>query len=182
MSIFRNSHLYYTCFTCLTCLLICPHMSKKFKNNKITNEKVRSGYKATNQTCTAVSVAKKHVCHVTNGGDSWWCRDTLHLWAMRKGALFHIMWLQRSTSVRIHNHRSSFSIWTWCRCNRPNAFSCSTQLSMKFILLMNVKMPTNVGILTFISRIKYKIPEFNSKRNLNFQHYIFMSYLGSMLS
>ena len=26
-------------------------------------------------------------------------------------------------------------------------FSCSTQLSTKFILLINVKMPTNVGIL-----------------------------------
>ena len=31
--------------------------------------------------------------------------------------------------------------------------SCSTQLSMKFILLTNVKMPTIVGILTFTSRI-----------------------------
>ena len=32
-------------------------------------------------------------------------------------------------------------------------FPCSTQLSMKFILLINVKMPTIVGILTFISMI-----------------------------
>ena len=32
-------------------------------------------------------------------------------------------------------------------------FPCSTQLSKKFILLINVKMPTMVGILTFISRI-----------------------------
>ena len=31
-------------------------------------------------------------------------------------------------------------------------FSCSTQLSMKFFLLINVKMPTIVGILTFLSR------------------------------
>ena len=30
--------------------------------------------------------------------------------------------------------------------------SCSTQLSMRFFLLINVKMPTFVGILTFISR------------------------------
>ena len=30
-------------------------------------------------------------------------------------------------------------------------FSCSTQLSMEFFLLINVKMPTVVGILTFIS-------------------------------
>ena len=32
-------------------------------------------------------------------------------------------------------------------------FSCSTQLSTKFILLINVKMPTYVGILTLISMI-----------------------------
>ena len=32
-------------------------------------------------------------------------------------------------------------------------FLCSTQLSTKFILLINVKMPTLVGILTFISMI-----------------------------
>ena len=30
-------------------------------------------------------------------------------------------------------------------------FSCSTQLSMKFFLLINVKMPTSVGTLTFMS-------------------------------
>ena len=34
---------------------------------------------------------------------------------------------------------------------KKNLFS--TQLSMKFILLINVKMPTFVGILTFISKI-----------------------------
>ena len=34
-------------------------------------------------------------------------------------------------------------------------FSCSTRLSMKFFLLINVKMPTIVvGILTFMSRKK----------------------------
>ena len=31
--------------------------------------------------------------------------------------------------------------------------SCSTQLSMKFIMLINVKMPTIVGILSFISTV-----------------------------
>ena len=35
-------------------------------------------------------------------------------------------------------------------------FSCSTQMSMKFILLINIKMPTIVGILTFISMINTK--------------------------
>ena len=34
-------------------------------------------------------------------------------------------------------------------------FSCSAQLRLKFILLINVKMPTIVGILTFMSRINY---------------------------
>ena len=32
-------------------------------------------------------------------------------------------------------------------------FSCSTQLSMKFTMLINVKMPTIVSILTFISML-----------------------------
>ena len=43
-----------------------------------------------------------------------------------------------------------------CVRSRPEViklFSCSTQVIMKFILLINVKMPTTVGILTFISRI-----------------------------
>ena len=34
-------------------------------------------------------------------------------------------------------------------------FSFSTQLSMKLILLINVEMPTIIGIKTFISRINY---------------------------
>ena len=45
---------------------------------------------------------------------------------------------------------------------RPGAeviklLSCSAQLRLKFILLINVKMPTIVGILTFISRINYRL-------------------------
>ena len=34
---------------------------------------------------------------------------------------------------------------------RGYIYSCLTQLSMQFILLINVEMPTIVGILTFIS-------------------------------
>ena len=44
--------------------------------------------------------------------------------------------------------------------------SCSTQLSSKFILLINVKMPTIVGILTLISMIN-ATAEFESKNSLN---------------
>ena len=31
-------------------------------------------------------------------------------------------------------------------------FSCSTQLSMRFFLLINIKMPTIVGMLIFMSK------------------------------
>ena len=34
-------------------------------------------------------------------------------------------------------------------------FSCSAQLRLKFILLINVKIPAIVGILTFNSRINF---------------------------
>ena len=52
-------------------------------------------------------------------------------------------------------------------------FSYSTQLSTKFILLINVKMPTIVGILTFISMIKTTFERFNARsfficRNFSF--------------
>ena len=50
-------------------------------------------------------------------------------------------------------------------------FSCSTQLRLKFILLINVKMPTIVGILTFISRINYKFLSFESEFSTNFDHF-----------
>ena len=36
-------------------------------------------------------------------------------------------------------------------------FSCSAQPRLKFFMLINVKMPTIVGILTFISRIYYRL-------------------------
>ena len=42
--------------------------------------------------------------------------------------------------------------YTWTGPEVIKLFSCSTQLSMKFFLLINVKMPTMVGILTFVSR------------------------------
>ena len=34
---------------------------------------------------------------------------------------------------------------------QSKTFLCSTQQRMKFILLIKVKMPTNIGILTFMS-------------------------------
>ena len=44
-------------------------------------------------------------------------------------------------------------------------FSYSTQLSTKFILLINVKMPTIVGILTFISMINTTSERFKERHS-----------------
>ena len=52
-------------------------------------------------------------------------------------------------------------------------FSCSSQLRLKFILLINVKMPTIVGILTFISRINCRFLCFNHQNSTDFAILIF---------
>ena len=44
-------------------------------------------------------------------------------------------------------------------------FSCSTQLSMKFILLTNVKI---VGILTFMRKINDWLSCYNPENSINF--------------
>ena len=45
----------------------------------------------------------------------------------------------------------------WPRPEVIKLFSCSTQLSMKFSLLINMKMPTIVGIFIFISRENFML-------------------------
>ena len=52
-------------------------------------------------------------------------------------------------------------------------FSCSTQLSMKFILLINVKMPIIVGILTLISRINTASEIFKARKIYILQYFSF---------
>ena len=55
-------------------------------------------------------------------------------------------------------------------------FSYSTQLSTKFILLINVKMPTIVGILTFISKINTILRDLKQETSLfNVGILVFMS-------
>ena len=44
---------------------------------------------------------------------------------------------------------------------------------MKFLKLINAKMPTIVGILAFINVINRTSLEFESKKNLYFQHFSF---------
>ena len=52
-------------------------------------------------------------------------------------------------------------------------FSYSTQLSMKFFLLINIKMPTIVGILMFISRKNFMVTFALQEKSLNWWYLIF---------
>ena len=54
-------------------------------------------------------------------------------------------------------------------------FSCSTQLSMNFFLLINVKMPTIVDILTFMSEKNSSLGLSNPKKAEFLDIYIHMS-------
>ena len=49
-----------------------------------------------------------------------------------------------------------------------------SQLDMKFILFINVKMPTIDGMVTFICRKIIQIRELESKKNLNFPSFYFL--------
>ena len=56
-------------------------------------------------------------------------------------------------------------------------FSCSTQLSTKFIMLINVKMPTVVGILIFISMINATSETLKAGKVSIFQQFSFYEQL-----
>ena len=63
----------------------------------------------------------------------------------------------------------SFCILSWPEVIK--LFSYSTQLSTKLILLINVKMHTIVGILTFISKDKTASESFKARKIFIFQHF-----------
>ena len=58
-------------------------------------------------------------------------------------------------------------------------FPCSTQLSMKYtcILLINVKMPSIVGILTFINMINTTSERFYARNFHVFRYFSFYEQL-----
>ena len=68
---------------------------------------------------------------------------------------------------------------------RPRGYkkiSCSTQMSMKFFQLINIKMPTVVGILTFMTR-KNSISGLPEPKKAEFLDiFILMSISNFMLS
>ena len=53
-------------------------------------------------------------------------------------------------------------------------FPSSTQLSMKFFLLINVKMPTIVGILTFMRRKKIAFSAYLSLKKVEFLIFLYL--------
>ena len=59
-------------------------------------------------------------------------------------------------------------------------FSCSTQLSLKHIMLINAKMPTIVGILTFLSMINTTSAILKASKVFIFQYLDFTSSLNFM--
>ena len=56
------------------------------------------------------------------------------------------------------------AVWTRSGIKVIQLFTCSTHLLMKFIMLINVKMPTVVGILTFIGRINITSESFKQEK------------------
>ena len=56
-------------------------------------------------------------------------------------------------------------------------FSCSIQLSTKFIMLIHVKMPTIVGILTFISMINITSERLKARNFFIWWHFSFYEHL-----
>ena len=56
-------------------------------------------------------------------------------------------------------------------------FSYSTHLSTKFILLINVKMPTIVGILTFISMINTTCERLKARNVFICRYFSFYEHL-----
>ena len=80
-----------------------------------------------------------------------------------------------SLALTVHLCHENKILKTWPRGYK--AFSCSTQLSIKFIMLMNVKMPTIVGILTFISMINTTSENLKESEVSFFQHFSFYEQL-----
>ena len=96
--------------------------------------------------------------------------------------MFRLGWCLTSQSTIFQSYCDVFrgwtSTWQWnSGFEVIKLFSCSTQLSTKFILLINVKMPTIVGILTFISRINTTSESFKARKIFISHHFTFYEQL-----
>ena len=72
-------------------------------------------------------------------------------------------------------------VWEKQRTRGPEViklFSCSTQSSTKYILLINVKMPTIVGILIFMRMINITYEHLKARKKVFiFKHFRFYEHL-----
>ena len=86
------------------------------------------------------------------------------------------------TDRRTHGRRQNYIPPTSSRDNNLGLeviklSSCSTKLSTKIILLIYVKMPTIVGILTFISMINTTSERLNARNFFICQYFSFYEQL-----
>ena len=122
---------------------------------------------------------------VSSSGSTLFLNISVNNFPIKKGLIYqtspfpglldgHIFHLDITVSVSKSSTNILFSLFfevISCKIERNHTgpeviklFSCSTQLSTKFIQLTIVKMPTIVGILTFISMIN-TTPERLTARN-----------------
>ena len=83
---------------------------------------------------------------------------------------------QQSSSVKLATTEIS------CHCIKgldQKLFTYSTQLNMKIIMLINVKMPTIVVILIFISMNKYNMQEVFIFQYFSFHEHLEFHYVLS---
>ena len=87
-------------------------------------------------------------------------------------------------------NKCSQSVWMWFMLRHVlksgpeviKLFSYSTQLSMKFFMLINIKMPTVVGILIFISRKNFMLSSALQEKSLNCWYLTFIGRTNFILS
>ena len=64
---------------------------------------------------------------------------------------------------------------------RPRGYK-TFQLSTKIIMLINVKMPIIVGILTFMNMINSTFENLKARKDFIFQHFSFYEQIDFLLS
>ena len=93
-----------------------------------------------------------------------WSVADVWLWLGPPWLSSDCLWDERALSFELSQYIHFVSRHDDTRPEGYKTFLCSTQLNSKFVQLINVKMPTIVGILTFISMIN-TTPERLKARN-----------------
>ena len=118
--------------------------------------------------------ARRYPVHKTSQG----VRNQVHDLDQTTQAVLPVKWTHTSFCLFCHEAAKMYL------CPEViNHCSCSTQLSMQFIMLINVPMSITVDILTFFWRINTTSIRIKQGKSLCFFHYFsFMSSYNFMLS